>query len=51
MLSTGQTGEEIHVFYRARHHSDFEYLGRARVLRSEIRNQAPSAFVFDLVDL
>lgn len=51
MLAAGRTGEEMHVFYRARHHADFEYLGRARVLRSEVRHDRPSAFVFDLIDL
>jgi hypothetical protein len=51
MLSAGQTGEEIHVFYRACHHSDFEYLGRARVLQSHIRDDRPSSFKFNLIDL
>lgn len=29
--------DEIHVFYRERHHSNFRYLGRARYLQPGVR--------------
>jgi hypothetical protein len=36
--------EEIHVFYRARHHLDFIYLGQVEVLKHVPRNGKPSEF-------
>ena len=49
MLSAHQTGDEIHVFYRARHHSDFEYKGVANVEEHELRQDAPSSFKLSLL--
>lgn len=39
-------GEEIHLFYRDRHHSPFVYLGPIILIDSERRADAPSRFVF-----
>ena len=33
MRNASMTGDEIHVFYREKHHSDFAYLGEASVAR------------------
>ena len=42
--------DEIHVFYRTRHHSPFTYQGRA-VLRSHyLLTNRPSRFTFQLID-
>ncbi len=43
--------DQIHIFYRDRHHSDFTYEGRA-VLRSyHLFSDRPSKFTFDLIDI
>jgi len=42
--------DEIHVFYRGRHHSDFIYKGRALLLNFHLFTERPSKFVFQLVD-
>lgn len=48
MMNAGPGGDQIHVFYRERHHMDFTYLGEARVSNSTLRTDAPSSFTFDL---
>ena len=47
MLDARKSGDEIHAFYRARHHSDFTYLGLAELRGSTIRTGKPSSFVFE----
>lgn len=42
--------DEIHVFFRKRHHSDFIYEGRAVLTRFRILSDRPSEFSFHLVD-
>jgi hypothetical protein len=42
------TGEEIHVFHRKRHHTDFTYLGIAALTKLERRARAPSHFEYEL---
>jgi putative restriction endonuclease len=44
MVRSKTSGEEIHVFYRARHHSDFIYLGQVEVLKHVPRMGKPSEF-------
>ena len=39
------TGDEIHVFYRRKHHSDFEYLGPVAVIAHRSKGDSN---VFDL---
>lgn len=51
MLNASELGDEIHVFYRDKHHTDFEYLGRARVRDQQLAAESPSRFVFALIDL
>ena len=44
-------GEEIHLFYRERHHSDFVYNGKVILAHWNKRTDAPSEFVFKVVSL
>ena len=44
MIDAEDNGEEIHVFHRERHHSDFTYLGRATVQNVERVIGRPSRF-------
>ncbi len=49
MLDTMQTGDEIHLFYRERHHTDFVYHGRLEVISCERHTDRPSRFVFKIM--
>ena len=42
--------DEVHVFYRERHHTDFTYEGRAHLQTFRLLNDRPSKFVFELLD-
>lgn len=44
MLATAASGEEIHVFYRQRHHSDFTYEGVFAVIQYQQFSDQPSTF-------
>ena len=44
MVKSKDTGDEIHVFHRAKHHSDFTYLGQVEVLKHIPRMERPSEF-------
>ncbi len=46
MLAAARTGDEIHLFYRERHHTDFVYHGKLDVVRHERHSNRPSRFVF-----
>ena len=46
MLNAEAKGEEIHLFHRERHHSDFTYYGRLRVLSHVLHSNRPSHFKF-----
>ncbi len=48
ILNAGENGEEIHLFHRERHHSDFTYYGRLKVLSHLPRNDRPSHFKFQI---
>ena len=50
MLSAKTSGDEIHLFFRERHHSDFVYCGQLEVLKCERRTSRPSQFVFRLIE-
>ena len=50
MLRADQTGDQIHVFYRAVHHSDFVYKGRAKVGACQKSVHSPSRFQLELID-
>lgn len=49
MLNAMQTGDEIHLFYRERHHTDFVYHGRLEVISCERHTDRPSRFVFRIM--
>jgi len=42
--------DEIHVFFRNRHHSDFLYKGRAKLSQYRLHSGRPARFVFQLID-
>ncbi len=48
MIKASATGDEVHVFYRHRHHEDFSYLGTADVQKFETHSTKPSQFVLKL---
>jgi len=48
MVNAHENGDEIHVFHRERHHSDFTYLGMATVLNVERGTGRPSRFQFSV---
>jgi 5-methylcytosine-specific restriction enzyme A len=41
-------GDEIHLFYRERHHQEFEYKGQVYLVDHEVRIDRPSHFEFAL---
>lgn len=48
MLQAEANGEEIHLFHRMRHHSDFIYCGRLKVLTHASHTDRPSRFKFQV---
>lgn len=50
MIPTSSTEDEIHLFFRERHHTDFTYYGRIEVDTCECHIDRPSRFVFRLAD-
>ncbi len=46
MLNAASTGDEIHLFHRERHHTDFTYCGRLLVISHVRRTAQPSHFTF-----
>ncbi len=51
IAAASSKGEEIHLFYRERHHSDFIYQGKVILAHWNKRNDAPSEFVFKVASL
>lgn len=48
-IIASSSADEIHLFYRDRHHSDFTYHGRLRVLNYNLNSKRSSTFVFQLI--
>lgn len=46
IIQAGHHGDEIHLFYRERHHSRFLYYGRIVLVEYEIRKSKPNRFIF-----
>ena len=46
IINAGTVGDEIHLFYRERHHSPFTYYGQIRLIDKERRTTKPSFFKF-----
>ena len=49
MLNVETSGEEIHLFHRVRHHTDFTYCGRLKVLSHSLHSSRPSHFRFTVL--
>jgi len=49
MVHTATNGDEIHIFHRVIHHSEFTYLGRAAITDVKVNSQHPSKFKFTFV--
>lgn len=49
MIDADANGEEIHLFYREYHHSDFIYCGRLKVSSYIRRTDCPSQFKFSVI--
>jgi putative restriction endonuclease len=48
IMAAEENGDQIHLFYRPRHHMPFTYLGLVRLARSYSRDRDPSEFTFQL---
>lgn len=48
MVSAHRRGEEIHLFYRIRHHMDFTYMGAISVIDKNLHSSRPSEFTFQV---
>jgi hypothetical protein len=48
IIKASQTGDEIHLFYRRRHHSDFIYYGKVWLVTCQKNTNCPSSFVFKI---
>lgn len=46
MIAAASTGDEIHLFHRERHHTDFTYVGQLSVQSHQLHAGRPSTFVF-----
>ena len=46
MINAEASGDEIHLFHRKRHHRDFTYLGRLKLLGNTLYSNRPSRFRF-----
>lgn len=49
MLNAEANGEEIHLFHRERHHSNFTYFGKLKVSGHVLGTDRPSHFKFLIV--
>jgi hypothetical protein len=50
MLDAASSGDEIHLFYRTRHHTDFLYMGRVTISGFTAHTARPSQFTLRIVD-
>ena len=46
MVSAASVGDELHLFYRDRHHEDFDYYGQMDVINVRRFHGRPSRFTF-----
>jgi hypothetical protein len=49
ILNAKESGDEIHLFYRDKHHTDFTYLGRSEIRGIEKSRWAPARFILQIV--
>lgn len=50
MLEASVSGDELHLFYRSRHHTDFMYMGRVVVASYVVHTTHPSQFTLRILD-
>jgi putative restriction endonuclease len=48
IIEAGQNGDEIHLFYRDIHHTPFVYFGKIALTDHQLREDAPSEFIFKI---
>ncbi len=48
LVSSNQSNDEIHIFYRTIHHSDFTYLGEATLLTHKLSTNKPIKITFKI---
>jgi len=48
MVSAAKSGDEIHLFHRERHHTDFTYVGQLSIQSHQLHSGKPSSFVFSV---
>jgi putative restriction endonuclease len=46
LVNASNLGDEIHLFYRERHHSPFRYEGKFKLVDCHLYKDKPSRFVF-----
>ncbi|MFZ4791056.1 MAG: hypothetical protein ACOYMW_09230 [Candidatus Competibacteraceae bacterium] len=49
ILKILSTGDEIHLFHRERHHTDFTYYGRLGIIDYILQSDRPSRFRFKII--
>jgi hypothetical protein len=49
MLNAASSGDQIHLFHRERHQTDFTYCGRLSVVSHVLRTDRPSHFKFQVI--
>ena len=50
IAAASSSGEEIHLFHRKRHHTDFTYLGQVKLIKLERRTKTPSYFEYAVAE-
>ncbi|RQM68883.1 DUF3427 domain-containing protein [Aeromonas hydrophila] len=51
IVNSEKNGDEVHLFFRERHHSSFVYFGRIHLLHHELRTDRPSHFSFRVISV
>lgn len=51
VIESNKNGDEIHLFYREVHHTPFVYFGKISLTDYQLRENAPSEFVFKINSL
>ena len=49
VLKASTSGDEIHLFHRETHHSDFTYHGQLRLVANTLHSNKPSEFTFKVL--
>lgn len=49
ILNADQNGEEVHLFHRERHYSEFIYIGRLKLMDHVLNSDRPSNFKFTVL--